>query len=158
MLLGDVVLENLKLKREALKRLNFPIEVHRGWAPFSPFLSPDFSLGSQGTSLNALVSFGLMGSLIIFSFYFPSVLVGSFALFSCAQIGYLGTLRLKIPWKKLKTEPVIVEISDIYALAVPKVALEVLGLPQCNILSFFLHPFLLFLSVRSHLRGREAAK
>lgn len=42
-------------------------------------------------------------------------------------LGYLGTLRLKIPWKKLKTEPVIVEISDIYALAIPKGSMDVRG-------------------------------
>jgi len=43
LLTGDVVLENVKLKREALKRLNFPIEVYRGTllASILPPAGPD---------------------------------------------------------------------------------------------------------------------
>ena len=28
--IGDVLLENVRLKREALQRLNYPVEVYRG--------------------------------------------------------------------------------------------------------------------------------
>ncbi|GAM28695.1 hypothetical protein SAMD00019534_118710, partial [Acytostelium subglobosum LB1] len=34
--------------------------------------------------------------------------------------GYLGRLELKVPWKDLKSKPVIVNIDSIYALAVPQ--------------------------------------
>ena len=34
--------------------------------------------------------------------------------------GYLGELNLKINWAALKTQPVVIEISDIFVLAGPK--------------------------------------
>lgn len=39
--------------------------------------------------------------------------------------GYLGKLELQIPWTNLKQQPVIVEISDLFVLAGPKVAGDV---------------------------------
>lgn len=36
--------------------------------------------------------------------------------------GYLGKLELHIPWTNLKQQPVIVEISDLFLLAGPKIA------------------------------------
>ncbi|CAO3651068.1 unnamed protein product [Cunninghamella blakesleeana] len=60
---GEVVLRNLKLKREALDKLNLPIDVLEG---------------------------------------------------------YLGELTLNIPWSNLKGKPVMVNIKDIYVLAVPR--------------------------------------
>lgn len=39
--------------------------------------------------------------------------------------GYLGKLELQIPWTNLKQQPVIVEISDLFLLAGPKVAGDV---------------------------------
>jgi len=48
---------------------------------------------------------------------------------SISKLGYLGSLKLKIPWKKLKTEPVIIEITDIYALVLPKTAINVQNFP-----------------------------
>lgn len=35
--------------------------------------------------------------------------------------GYLGKLELHIPWTNLKQQPVVVQISDLYILAGPKV-------------------------------------
>ena len=46
-------------------------------------------------------------------------------MFDFAILGYLGTLRLKIPWKKLKTEAIVIDIQDVFALAVPKTSIEV---------------------------------
>lgn len=34
--------------------------------------------------------------------------------------GYLGELNLKINWAALKTQPVVIEISDMFVLAGPK--------------------------------------
>eukprot|EP01137_Pigoraptor_chileana_P012954 Opistho-2@65866 len=60
---GDVELENLSLKKNALKALDLPINVLHG---------------------------------------------------------YLGKLTLKIPWKKLKSEPVLVSIDNLFIVASPK--------------------------------------
>ncbi|KAI8384441.1 uncharacterized protein BYT42DRAFT_612143 [Radiomyces spectabilis] len=60
---GEVVLRNLKLKREALDKLNLPVDVLEG---------------------------------------------------------YLGELTLNIPWSNLKGKPVMVDIKDVYVLAVPR--------------------------------------
>ena len=57
---GDIVLENLQLRPEALAFLKLPIRV---------------------------------------------------------KAGYLGRLRVKVPWSNLKSEPVVVEIDRIYAVA-----------------------------------------
>lgn len=35
--------------------------------------------------------------------------------------GYLGKLELHIPWTNLKGQPVVVQVSDLYLLAGPKV-------------------------------------
>lgn len=35
--------------------------------------------------------------------------------------GYLGKLELHIPWTNLKQQPVVVQVSDLYLLAGPKV-------------------------------------
>jgi len=59
---GDVVLNNLKLKTDALKQFNLPVTV---------------------------------------------------------SAGFLGSLRLKVPWASLGKEPVIVELDRIFLLAVP---------------------------------------
>src|ERR1700722_16773990 len=34
--------------------------------------------------------------------------------------GYLGALNLRVNWAALKTQPVVIEISDVYVLAGPK--------------------------------------
>ena len=60
---GDVVLNNLKLRTDALKSLNLPVRV---------------------------------------------------------RAGFLGSLRLKVPWRALGMEPVIVELDRIFLLAVPE--------------------------------------
>ncbi|BFZ13595.1 hypothetical protein BsWGS_16634 [Bradybaena similaris] len=40
------------------------------------------------------------------------------------KAGHLGKLTLKVPWKNLYTEPVVVHIQDIYALTVPDTAVK----------------------------------
>ena len=35
-------------------------------------------------------------------------------------IGTLGTLRLKIPWKKLKSEPAVISLEDLFILVSPR--------------------------------------
>ncbi|OAD68026.1 hypothetical protein PHYBLDRAFT_57710 [Phycomyces blakesleeanus NRRL 1555(-)] len=60
---GEVVLRNLRLKREALDKLNLPVDVLHG---------------------------------------------------------YLGELTLTIPWSNLKGKPVMININDVYVLAVPR--------------------------------------
>lgn len=65
--IGDVVLKNLKLKHDALKELDLPIQT---------------------------------------------------------IYGKLGTLVLKIPWKNLYSQPVVVTIEDLYVLAAPNAAVR----------------------------------
>ncbi|CAG5116191.1 unnamed protein product, partial [Candidula unifasciata] len=40
------------------------------------------------------------------------------------KAGHLGKLTLKVPWKNLYSEPVVVHIQDIYALTVPNTAVQ----------------------------------
>ena len=43
--------------------------------------------------------------------------------------GYVGNLTLKVPWKSLKTEPVVVVLDQVFALAQPRAATTVRARP-----------------------------
>ena len=73
---GDVVLENLELKEDALNSFNVPFSVKKG--------------------SNYLYSNTLM------------------------KIGFIGKIQLKIPWKNLKGQPVIVIVHNVYIVAQPQ--------------------------------------
>src|SRR4051794_25119021 len=46
------------------------------------------------------------------------------------KAGYLGKLKLQIPWSNIKTQPAIVRISDIFVVGGPKSRTEVIKLPK----------------------------
>ena len=92
---GDVVLENLELKKEALDDLELPITV-------------------RGGKCSLICTIPVRGCVHIYIVYMLLWF-----------IGYMGKLRLKIPWKSLKTEPAVISIERVFLLASPKLHTEV---------------------------------
>jgi len=45
-----------------------------------------------------------------------------FHLYLCCAVGYLEQLTIKIPWTALTSEPIVIEIQDLFILAVPSEA------------------------------------
>jgi hypothetical protein len=90
------VLKNVKLRRDALRFLNLPVDVTHGPGPISlPVVVPSRLSVSQADDQVE------------------------------RAVGYVGNLTLKVPWKNLKSEPVVVVLDQVFALAQPRSATAV---------------------------------
>lgn len=52
--------------------------------------------------------------------------------------GYLGTLKIKIPWKSIQKNPIIAEVNDLYIVLQPKKCINVSNVLDFEIIKNFI--------------------
>ena len=100
---GAVELENLLLKKDALKKLNLPIEVKFGEKQRCLFDSRGWNFCCV---YRVCSTFGYVVGLSV-------------------RLGYIGKLKLQIPVRYIKSQPWVVEINELFILVGPAANVKV---------------------------------